>query len=249
MPDETNTEAGTSVIDAGGAGSESGGGNGTDAGAAASGKDQGTAGGEETITIKKSEYEQVKTDRDNYKAGLIARKADERELKGGKDESAGKSGETSIDLVKVNETAVAAASKVLRDAGERGAKRLFLKDNPEYVDDAQWAALVSNLTFKGGEVTEAEVLDRMNAALLEHKRSTGKLDEYLKTQTERARREGRIQGQIDSSGGTGGAGDRNEAGRDTGLSEKGKEMARAMHVDPDKAGKIYPLKDNVINIL
>ena len=62
-------------------------------------------------------------------------------------------------------------------------------------------------------------------------------------------REGRIQEQMGSGQGTGGAGDRNEGGKGAGtLSPKGEEMARAMHVDPTKAAKVDLSKDNVIDV-
>ena len=269
MPDENNNNNNAGAGDGGtieepgaGQGQGQGGNEGANGGAgdagAGQGQSQNASGNEDTITISKSELEQIKSDRDNYKEGLLRKKADERDLKGGQGAGNGKGASDAgdggkgniIDETKINETATAAANKVFRDASEKGAKRSFLKRNPEYVDDAQWLALVSNLTFKGGEVTEAEIMDRMNAALLEHKRSTGKLEEYLKSEADRARREGRIQGQIDSAGSMGGTGDRNEAGRGTGnLSEKGKEMARAMHTDPEKVEKVDTSKDNVIDVL
>ena len=214
-------------------------------------------GGDETVTMKKSEIDQLRSDltksnedRDNYKKIGLQKKADERNLDnagaGGKD---GEQANTAvIDEKKIVDTATAAANKALRNASERTAKRTFLSAHPEYVEDSQWTSLMSHLTFKGGEVTHEEVLDRMEGALLDHKRSTGKLDEYMRSEHDRGVREGRIQGEIGSGQGTGGGGDRNEGASKglTGLSEKGKEMARAMHVDPEKAAKMDPLKDNQI---
>lgn len=222
-----------------------------DAAAAAAAKAKADAEGEETITMKKSDLKKIEEDRDNYKKGLLQKKADERDLhagdgKGGEGDGAG----NVIDEKKVGEVATAATSKVLRDASEKTAKRVFLKAHPEYVDDAQWTALMSHLTFKGGELIHDEVLDRMDAALFEHKRSTGKLEEHLKSEHERGVREGRILGVLGSGRGTGGAGDRNEGGKGAGaLSPKGEEMARAMHVDPEKVKKVDPTKDNVINVV
>jgi len=139
-------------------------------------------------------------------------------------------------------------NKAMRDASERTAKRTFLRAHPEYVDDAQWTSMISNLTFRGNEVTVEEVSDRMEAAVLEHKRSTGKLDEYLKSEHGRGIREGRIQGELGSGHGTGGAGDRNDGKGAGQLSPKGEEMARAMHTDPEKVRKVDTSKDNVIDL-
>ena len=197
-----------------------------DAAAAAAGAGNGAGQGEETVTIKKSEFEQIKSDRDNYKKGLLQKKADERDLNGGQGSGAGQGqgqGTTAVvDEKKIADTATAATNKALRTASERTAKRAFLQAHPEYVDDVQWTALVANLTFRGTELLHDEVVDRMEAALLEHKRSTGKLEEHLKAEHERGVREGRIQGEMGSGHGTGGAGDRQDGAKGAGvISPKG----------------------------
>ena len=249
MPNETDDKNnGANNGDAGagaGAGSGTGDGKNPDAGAG-----QGAAG-DETITIKKADYDKVVSDRDNYRDGLLGKKADERNLDGKKpDVKVPDPVPAVIDEKKIAETATATVSKLLRDSAEKSAKRTFLQKHPEYLDDTQWSAMVSNLTFKGGEVSSEEVLDRMEAAVLEHKRSTGKLDEYLQQERERGVREGRIQGNMDAGRGTGGAGDKNGSGKGVGiLSSKGEEMARAMHTDPEKVKKVDTSKDNVINVL
>lgn len=224
-----------------------------DAAAAAATKAKAEAEGEETVTMKKSDLKKIEEDRDNYKAGLLSKKADERDLHGGGDgkgDTGGGKGSGEADEKKISETATAATNKALRDASERTAKRAFLKAHPEYVEDANWTAMMAHLTFKGTELTHDEVLDRMEAAVLEHKRSTGKLDEYMQAEHERGVREGRIQEQAGSGHGTGGAGDRNDGGgKGAGtLTPKGEEMARAMHTDPEKVKKVDPSKDNVIDI-
>lgn len=250
MPDENNQGAGGNDAAAKAAADKAA----ADAAAAAAAAGNGGGNGEEDVTMKKSEVDKLQADlkksnedRDNYKKGLLQKKADERNLGG---EGQGGGGDNVIDEKKVGEIATAATNKALRGASEKTAKRAFLAAHPEYVDDVQWTELMSNLTFKGTELTHDDVLGRMDAALLEHKRSTGKLEEHLKSEHERGVREGRIQGEFGSGHGTGGAGDRNEGGKGTGaLSPKGEEMARAMHVDPEKAKKVDPLKDNVINVV
>ena len=256
MPNETDKNKEGASGEGAGAGGAGQGGAGAGNGAG-DGAGQGAGGEGETVIMKKSEFEKIQSDlkksnedRDNYKEGLLRKKADERNL-GGEGQGGGQGGGGGvIDEKKVSEVATAATNKVLRDASEKGAKRSFLKDHPEYLDDVQWTTLMSHLTFKGGEVTEAEVRDRMDAAILEHKRSTGKLDEYLKAEHERGVREGRIQGNLENAGGgTGGAGDKNDGGKSSALTPKGEEMARGMHVDPTKAAKVDPSKDNVINVV
>jgi hypothetical protein len=156
----------------------------------------------EVITVKKSEFEQIKSDRDNYRNSLLTKKADERDLKNNqaKNDSGdnGQNNSSVIDEKRITETAIAATNKVIRDASEKTAKRAFLKDHSEYIDDTNWSTLMSHLTLKGNEVTHDDILDRMEAAVLEHKRSTGKLEEYLKSEHERGLREGRIQGELGS---------------------------------------------------
>lgn len=260
MPEELNNKGGAGgegTGDGAGAGQGDGAGNGNGAGDGGAG--QGAGGADEVVTIKKSELDQIISDRDNYKTGLLSKKADERSLdgKGSQGDGGGEGGEGDgqgggaavIDEKKIGEVATAATNKTLRAASERTAKRAFLKAHPEYVDDSAWQNLMAHLTFKGGEVTHEEIVDRMEAAVLEHKRSTGKLDEYLKSEHERGVREGRIQAEVGSGHGTGGAGDRNEGGKGAGtLSPKGEEMARSMHTDPEKVKKVDPSKDNVIDV-
>lgn len=263
MPEELKDKGGAGGEGSGdGAGAGQGDGAGAGNGAGDGGAGQGAGAADETVTIKKSELDQIKSDRDNYKTGLLGKKADERSLDGkGGQEGAGDGGgdgegdgkgnvaAIEIDEKKIGEIASTAANKSIRTASERTAKRSFLTAHPEYVDDSEWTNLMAHLTFKGNELTHEDIVGRMEAAVLEHKRSTGKLDEYLKSEHERGVREGRIQAEVGSGHGTGGAGDRNEGGKGAGsLSPKGIEMANAMHTDPAKAAKVDPSKDNVIDI-
>lgn len=218
------------------------------AAAAGAGNGNGSGDGEETVTMKKSDLKKIEEDRDNYKKGLLQKKADERNLDGA-GAGGGAGGSATIDEKKVGEVAAAAVNKTLRAAGEKTAKRAFLTAHPEYADDAQWTAFMSHLAFRGTETTHEEVADRMEAALLEHKRSTGKLSEHLQAEHERGVREGRIQGEMGSGHGTGGAGDKNEGAGSGTLSASAEYMARVMHVNPDKVKKVDPKKDNVINVV
>ena len=224
-----------------------------DTAAAAAAAGNGGGAGEENVTMTKAEHQKLIEERDNYKKGLLEKKAEERDLHKVPDAAAAAAagqgaGAGAVDDKKIADAASAATNKTMREVAERTAKRSFLKAHPEYVSDAEWAALLPHLTFKGNELTSEEVSERMEAAVLEHKRSTGKLDEYMKSEHERGVREGRIQGQVGAGHGTGGGGDRNDARAAGALSQKGEEMARAMHTDPAKAAKVDIAKDSVIDV-
>lgn len=199
--------------------------------------------GEETVTMKKSDLKKIEDDRDNYKRMGLQKKADERNLGGG---DGGAGGGTTFDEKKVNEVATAATTKVLRDAGEKNAKREFLSAHSEYVDDAQWSSLMSHYYSKGGEVTKEEIRDRMEAALFEHKRATGKLDEHLKAEADRARQQGRAEGQAGFGANAGGAGDHQGGGQATGNESAVAMASRFSKTDPKKVAKIDVTKDNEI---
>ena len=210
------------------------------------------AAGEESVSIKKSELEKIKSDRDNYRDGLLKKKADERSLdkKGGDDQDKG--GGVIIDEARVTEIAKTQASAVLADthkSNENRAKLLIVKKYGELIDDANWIGFISHFNGKRGKATVEDIIDDFEDAMLLYKRNTGKLDEHLKSEAERARREGRIEGQMDAGRG-GDAGDKNEGGKGTGiLTPKGEEMARAMHVDLEKVKKVDISKDNVIDVI
>ncbi len=254
MPEPINKDAGNANDDAAKAAAAAAG-NGDAAAAAAAaagGAGNGADDGEEIVQIKKKDLKKIEEDRDNYKKATLIKKADERALKPEGDAAAAAAaaaGGAPADDKKIVDTATTAATKALRDANERTAKRAFLKEHPEYVDDGSWNALMSHLTFKGNELTAEEISDRMEAAVLEHKRSTGKLDEYMQQQRERGVREGQIMQQAGSGHGTGAPGDRHDPNAAGKLSPKGEEMAHAMHTDPAKVAKVDPAKDNVIDVV
>lgn len=209
---------------------------------------------DEFVKVKKSQLHKIASDRNNYKKATLSKKAEDRDLnnKGGgdnKDNKDNKDNQAVIDLKKVDETATTAAQKLLRNAAEKSAKQRFFKDHPEYLDDKAWQEMLPNLTFKGDEVTTEEVLDRMESAVLEHKRKTGKLEEYMKVEAERARAEGRAAGRMDQARGGGGPGDKNEEGKTGTLGDKGQEIARSMKLDPEQVKNIDIAKDNVIDVI
>ena len=197
--------------------------------------------GDETITVKKSEYEKTQSDRDTYRDGVTQLKIDKRQLqtdldvaKGGKpDEGEGDGGSetTSIDETKVKEISSQAAAgqfEQIEKSNDNRAQKQFLKENPEYVDDDKWTQLMTHFTSKRGKATVEDIKDDLKSALILEKSESGTLEEYLTKDKQR-------QNNVDLSG-AGGLGDKAEGDEKKGeLSEKGKEIAQGMHVDPETA--------------
>jgi len=201
------------------------------------------------VKVKKSQIHKVMSDRNNYKKMGLDKKIEDRKLDVKVVDDKVVVDKAVIDEKKIQETAADATKKTLREAAEKTAKRLFFKDHPEYVDEAEWNKLLPNLTFKGDETTTEEVSDRMEAAVLEHKRKTGKLEEYMEAEKNKAHNEGHTAGQMEIGREMGGAGDKNEAGNSKPLTEKGKEMTNAMHNDPEKVSKVDIKKDSEITTI
>ena len=206
---------------------------------------------EEEITVKKSEFEKIKSDRDNYRAATLIKKADERAGKMNEEEKKEEFSAT-IDEARVAEIAKAQISAVREEtyeSNQKRANRVFLQKHPEYVDDAQWVQLMSNVSPRRGKSTPEDIMEDLEDGILLHKKSTGKLDEYFKSEAERAIRDSQIDNQFGLARSAGGIGDRNEVPKSAStLTPKGEEMARGMHVDIEKVKKIDPSKDNVIQI-
>lgn len=232
---------------AGGDGAENGSGNG----------DQDKGGNaDEMITVKKSDYDQIVSDRDNYRTAVLDKKAKERELKQsgqdgeGSDKDKDGQGQSQFDETKVKEIAKAeinAGLKQIHDANEYRAKRQFLRDHPEYQDDAQWQQLMGHYSAKRGKNTTEDMLDDLEDTVLLHKRATGKLDEYMDQQKQKAREEGRIQGMVDSGRNMGGTGDRNDGAEHGSITPTAERMAGMMHVDVEKVKKVDVKKDRFIS--
>lgn len=226
-----------------------------------SGKDgDGDGGGDETVTISKKELDQIKSDRDNYRTATLDKKAEERELKRketeeggeGKDDDKGSDsgGATAtIDEAKAAEIArkeISSFEERASKSNQQRASKIFLSTHKEYLEDSLWNDMMSNFHTTGNEATVEDYGDRLEAALLEHKRQTGKLQEYLDSERERGRNEGRTEAEAGSGRQAGGVGDKNEGLPEGQLSEKGKEISRGVNLDPEKVAKVDPSKDNVI---
>jgi hypothetical protein len=209
------------------------------------------AGGADTVTIKKTDLDKINSDLENYKSmggkykdsaeKWEAHEKSEKERIEKEKQNQNNQGQNQMDESRVGEI----TERKIREANQKTAQNLFFKGFKE--EDKN--AVLAELHLSGKETTVEEITDRLDAALLESKRKTGKLDEYLKSGESRAHREGFTEGQINQAHGYGGAGDRNEQNKEGTLTPKGEEMARAMHTDPEKVKKVDPQKDNVIDIL
>lgn len=226
-------------------------------------KKEGEGDGEETITLKKSELDKIKSDRDNYREIGLDKKAKDRELKlqkakeggegGGDDKGGGESGggTATIDEARATEIVQKGISSFedrARKSSQQRASKIFLSTHKEYLDDALWNDLMSDFRTTGTEITIDDYVDRLEETLLVHKRRTGKLDEYLAAERERGKLEGRTEAEAGSGHRAGGVGDKSEGLPSGQLSEKGKEIARGVKLDPEKVEKVDPSKDNVIQV-
>lgn len=206
-------------------------------------------GSEETVTLKKSEHDKLVSDLNNYKTGLINRKAGDRS--GGEGGEGGQgSGDKPLDQKKVEEISTAAASKVLSQKATKDANKQFLSGHAEYLDDKQWQELLTHYHPKRGTLAPEDILEDFEDAVLAHKRSSGQLETYLNDQAEKRRklaeanaaaeagREAGSNGQRTSGGGTGGAT----------LTPDGQAMAQRFGHDPKKVAEVKP-EDRTINII
>lgn len=211
---------------------------------------------DEVVSIKKSELEKIKSDRENYRQATLKKKAEERKL--GKQEDGEGDNEKKQDDGQKSTLDVETVKGLVRDAlqenksqtekeNEKEAQLELIKLHPEYSDDAAYSSLMQDFSGKRGKQNVKVIMQDLEDAILLNKHRTGKLDEFLNSERERGRREGRVEGQISSAMGTGSVGDKGSAGRSsTRLSPEGEKMARSMGVDPKEAAKIDIQKDNVI---
>lgn len=216
-------------------------------------KDMGneTKSNDETVTIKKSELDQIKSDRENYKAmGNKYKDGHERwetyqkeqaeKLERDKANDSQKNNQFQFDESKINEI----TRKTLRDANQKTAQSRFFKG----YSDEERTSILAELRLSGNELTVDEINDRLEAALLEHKRKTGKLEEYFNSEKDKAKRQAFAENQMNQSY-FGDTGDKNDNNSGDKLSQKGEYMAKVMHVDPEKVKKTDVKKDNVIDVL
>lgn len=195
-------------------------------------KEQGAA--EDKVTLEKTEYDKLVEERNNYRTGLLNKKSEEREFKkqeapadagAGAGQSQGVSEERLKEIAKEQSQSV--FSEIQR-ANEKSAQRRFLKDNPEYVDDAQWNNLMSHYTGRRGKATQEDVLEDLSDAILLEKKATGKLEEYFK------RKSPKEDNQTDVLASAGGRGDSQEQGKTKGLTPESREMAGKFGNAPEK---------------
>lgn len=164
--------------------------------------------GEETVTMKKSELDKIQSDLENYKNMGIKYKND-RNLPDPEQPGQGSapSGGAALDEKKVAEIATQASASVVRKKEQKNATSRFLKDNPDYIKDENWQALLPFITIKGEDQDEDAIYARLQDAVLTHKRRTGQLETYLADQRAEAQRQAEINAQVNlgaSAGGVGG---------------------------------------------
>jgi len=203
--------------DKGGAGAGDGG---NKAGGAGSGQGQGgnnnggAGAGDETVTIKKSDLEKLNKDLDTYRERVTGKKAGEFSLENnggqggnGDGSGSGSGAAPALDEKKVEEIVTRTTSKQIHKANEKTAIKQFLKTHLDYTDEKEWQALLPYLPAGVNKDDPAAIVDALEGAVLLHKRATGKLDDYMKEQADRARREGEMNTQVNlgfSGGGVGG---------------------------------------------
>lgn len=207
---------------------------------------------DEVVSIKKSELEKIKSDRDNYKKATLSKKISERKLgqSDGEEDNKTSSNEATIDIETIKE----AAKQVFQEGqvqtekeNEKEALEKLVELHPEYKDDSAYNDLMSDFASKRGKRKVENIMKDLEDAVLLNKKRTGKLDEYLNFERERVRQEGRAEGQLSSAMGAGNVGDRSNAGRSSAkMTPEGERMARNMGIDPKEAAKVDVHKDNVI---
>ena len=201
---------------------------------AAADKAAGGGGNEETITIKKADWEKTQSDLKNYQTGLINEKTKNKTLDGAGNEPA-VSG--AMDEKKVQEIAIAAANSRDHKKNEKGAIKRFVIAHPEYGDDANWQQLIPLYKPVSGKDDEDSIIADLEDAVLAHKRRTGKLSEYLAEQAEAARRQAEIDANVNIGQGAGGVGQRvntNERGSQTTVPQSTVDMGARFGHDKEK---------------
>jgi hypothetical protein len=198
------------------------------------------AGGDDTITIKKKDWEKTNSDLDNYRTGLINKKANDRSLDSNSGVVEGAGGAT-LDEKKVIEIATKASQANMHKANEKAAIKEFLKTHSDYTEDKNWQELLPYLP-KINYDDPAAIVDAMEGAVLLHKRSSGTLDTYLAEQREAAKREGEMNANVNLGFGAGGNGQRINQGDQTGkLPESTVKMGE--HFGHDEAKLTESLKE------
>jgi len=209
-----------------------------------------TGGEEEKVSISKTEWDKINRDLNNYREGLLQKKAEERTIEK-KDEI--KSPDIKIDIneekiQEITNKAQAGTISLLEKENERLAIKSFLRDHPEYTDDTEWGQLISNYSPRHGKLSPQGILDDFENAVLLHKKETGKLDSYLQSYREKGRQEGAIEQRISSGYNAGGTGERGAGSSgEQKVSARSIEMAKNMHIDP-KSLEVNNDQQSVIDV-
>lgn len=201
---------------------------------------------EDSVAISKIELEKLRKDHDTYREGVLHYKTKEKELISKKIDSDTTTIDEDQKIKQIVEQTSASIFGKIEQSNEKKAKVLFLKKNPEYFDDTNWADLMTFYAGRRGKIDSDEITSDLEDAVLLHKKSSGKLDEYLSTERERGRREGVLSAGVYSAGSAGGVGDVGSGGK---ASVKiNEDMARAFHNDPEKVAEIPDGREFTIDI-
>ena len=197
------------------------------------------AGGDgETITIKKKDWEKTNSDLENYKTGLLNKKAADRTLSQNADNGSQNNSSAALDEKKITEIAIKATKATTHSTNEKAAIKQFLAKHADYTEDKNWAELLPFLPANINKDDPAAIVDAMEGAVLLHKRSTGKLDEYMAEQAVTARREAEMNAQVNMGFGAGGNGQKLNQGNQTDKpAESTVEMGKRFGHDAEKLEK------------
>jgi hypothetical protein len=227
----------------------------SDQGAGSSGNE------EETITIPKKQYDQTLTDLDNYRTGLIGKKAKERAEGAGAGAAGDGGGQPAdnqgqnggggntpalgtMDETKVREIAVQASNDNLHKANQKTANQQFLKAHPEFLEDAKWQGLMTFFAAKRGKDTPDSILKDLEDAVLLQKRDDGTLDAYLEEQRKLAEQRGEVNAQVNMGRDGGGLGGKTGTGSAPAGVKVDETMASRFKNDPKEVAKPSNISPN-----
>lgn len=119
-----------------------------------SGGPTGDEGGEK-VTISKTELEQLKRDKENYKKGLMSHKEKLKALQGNDDQ-------TSQEDSQKSESSEFLSKKEFYETNEKKAIKEFVKENPEVKNN--WDEFVKHYPNKRGKQTVEDILADLDDA-------------------------------------------------------------------------------------
>lgn len=201
----------------------------------------------ETLETLKAENARLKEERDNYKAGLLKKKGEEK-LNKGKEENTEEEDPKKIDPTIVASIVDERLSSDRKKLQKRALDQFI--DQYKIQDEATLNGVLANLHLTGDEILIDDYHSSFRKALLLHKADKGELESFIEAEKKRTTRQAQIDAEVKAGMNAGNNGDgRHMSGVKPTLSPKGEEIARGMKVDPEKSAKIDIHKDNVISIV